>query len=67
VTAAHARPTTVAVDGADRPGIQIDTDATVIGWAVEVDDSLVSIVLDRVRAEHLDVRLVTRWGADHAR
>lgn len=67
VTAAHARPTTLTVDGAERPGIQIDTDATVIGWAVEVDDSLVSIVLDRDRAEHLDVRLATRWGADRAR
>jgi hypothetical protein len=39
----------------------------VIGWAIEVDDSLVSLVLDRDRAEHLDVRLATRWGADRAR
>ncbi|RWZ46143.1 hypothetical protein ELQ90_16085 [Labedella phragmitis] len=31
VTAAHALPANVAVDGAERPGIQIDTDATVIG------------------------------------
>lgn len=67
VTAAHARPTTVPVDGTERPGIQIDTDPTVIGWAVEVDDSLVSVVLDRDRADHLDVRLVTRWGDERAR
>ncbi|RWZ58441.1 hypothetical protein ELQ92_14125 [Labedella populi] len=63
VSAAHARPTTVAVDGSERTGIRIDTDPTVIGWAIEVDDSLVSIVLDRDRAERLDVALVTRWGS----
>lgn len=67
VSAAHARPATVTVDGNEHPGIRIDTDATVIGWAVEVDDSLVSIVVDRDRAEHLDVELTARWGARRGR
>lgn len=62
VNPAHARPATLIVDGLAREGIEIDTDADLVGWAVPVDDLVVSVALDREVAPSLEVALATGWG-----
>ena len=63
VNPAHARPATVVVDGLPREGVEIDTDADLTGWAVIVDDLVVSVALDREVAATLEVALATGGGA----
>jgi hypothetical protein len=62
VNPAHARPTTIVVDGLPREGIGIDTDADIVGWAVPVDDLVVSIALDRDVAATLEIALEVGWS-----
>jgi hypothetical protein len=69
VTAASVqRGATLRVDGVDRPAVRIDTDPHVFAIGVPVDDTLVTVVINRDELQHLALEVVTRGretpGAD---
>lgn len=57
VRASHAQPATVTVSGSPVPGLVIDTDPDLVGWAVRVEDALVVLGLPRDRVDSLILEL----------
>jgi hypothetical protein len=60
VTSGDAHGVTASVDESHLNGLVIDSDADAVGWAVEVGDRAVSLVLLRELLPLIDPRLVTR-------
>ncbi len=58
VRAGHAQGAELEVHNTTAPGLLIDSDPDVIGWAVSAGEALVLVALPRDRAEHIDRRLI---------
>lgn len=59
VRATHSQDAALLIDGSSVPGIVIDTDPDVIGWAAQVRDALVLVALPRDYVDQIDRSLVT--------
>ena len=54
----HAQEASLWIDDNTAPGLVIDSDPDVIGWAVRAGEALVLVALPRDRADHIDRHLI---------
>lgn len=60
----HLRPGSVRVDGADVPGLHLDTDPHIVALGADLGDSILSIVVDREHLPFVTLAFETRAAGE---